>query len=183
MLPPLVEHSIHQLGWRGAMRALSGLCLASVACGAAMIPAPEVREEQEEARSEEAGERKEVKGVRWLLSFVVGQNLASSPNLLLFLTCMAGKLDYSIQLTSTHPHILGDFLATMSLYIPYTHLPDMAIARGVVPPKAAFLISSAGIASTAGRFLAGLACSQLHPLTITLLATAAAALQSFLLSM
>ena len=93
MLPPLVEHSIHQLGWRGAMRALSGLCLASVACGAAMFPAPEVRVEQEEARSEEAGERKEVKGVRWLLSFVVGQNLASSPNLFLFLTCMAGKFN------------------------------------------------------------------------------------------
>ena len=71
----------------------------------------------------------------------------------------------------------------MSLYIPYTHLPDMAIARGVAPSKAAFLISSAGIASTVGRFLAGLACGHLHPLTITLLATAAAALQSFLLSM
>ena len=78
----------------------------------------------------------------------------------------------------------GDFLATMSLYIPYTHLPDMAIARGVAPARAAFLISSAGISSTIGRVLAGLACDQglLHPLTITLLATAAAALQSFLLS-
>ena len=78
------------------MRTLSGICLASVACGAAMFPAPEVREEQEEASSEETGERKEVKGVRWLLSFVVGQNLASSPNLLLFLTCMAGKVNQSL---------------------------------------------------------------------------------------
>ena len=38
----------------------------------------------------------------------------------------------------------------MSLYIPYTHLPDMAIARGVAPARAAFLISSAGISSTVG---------------------------------
>ena len=44
----------------------------------------------------QTGERKEVKGVRWLLSFVVGQNLASSPNLLLFLTCMAGKVNPSL---------------------------------------------------------------------------------------
>ena len=93
VLPPLVEHCILQLGWRGAMRALSGLCLASVACGAAMFPAPDVSTEQEEnqgAGGEQEADRKELKGVRWLLSLVVGEDLASSPTLLLFFTVMAG---------------------------------------------------------------------------------------------
>ena len=112
-------------------------------------------------------ERKQCRGFRYLLSLIVGESLATSPALYLFFTIMA-----------------GDFLATMSLYIPYTHLPDMAISRGVDPAKAAFLISSAGISSTVGRVLAGLLCDQglMHPLTITLVATLMASLQSFLLS-
>ena len=79
--------------------------------------------------------------------------------------------------------MIGDFLATMSLYIPYTHSPDMAVARGVEPRNAAFLISAAGICSTIGRVLAGLLCDQrkLHPMTITCMATGFAALQAFLL--
>ena len=78
---------------------------------------------------------------------------------------------------------MGDMFATLSLYIPYTHLPDMAIARGMEPKNAAFLISAAGICSTVGRVLAGLLCDQgrLHPMTITCLATVLAALQAFLL--
>ena len=116
--------------------------------------------------SAESLPRSECKGLRWLLSLIVGPGLASSDSLLLFLIIM-----------------LGDFLATMSLYIPYTHLPDMAIARGVEPRNAAFLISSAGIFSTIGRVLAGLLCDQqkLHPMTITCMATGMAALQAFLL--
>ena len=150
------------------MRCLSGVCLASVLCGVAMFPARSAgdQEKREEADTVE-GERKECRGFRYLLSLVVGEHLATSPALYLFFTIMA-----------------GDFLATMSLYIPYTHLPDMAISRGVEPARAAFLISSAGISSTVGRVLAGLLCDQglLHPLTITLAATLMASLQSFLLS-
>lgn len=167
VLPPMVEYFIQALGWRGAMRCLSGLCLASVMCGAAMFPARNNQEQEKEEEDVVEGERKECRGFRWLLSLVVGEHLATSPTLYLFFTIMA-----------------GDFLATMSLYIPYTHLPDMAISRGVEPSKAAFLISSAGISSTVGRVLAGLLCDQglMHPLTITLVATLTAALQSFLLS-
>ena len=146
-------------------------CPASVLCGAAMFPArsgedQQKQEEEEDGRAE--GERRECKGWRFVLSLVVGRDLATSSTLSLFFMVMA-----------------GDFLATMSLYIPYTHLPDMAIARGVDPSDAAFLISSAGICSTVGRVVAGLVCDQglLHPLTITLLATAAAATQSFLLAL
>ena len=174
VLPPLVEIFIEQFGWRGALRCLAGICLASVLCGAAMFPArSEVAtdKEEEQQRGGEADQRRErrdCKGWRFLLSLIVGRNLATSSALALFFMVMA-----------------GDFLATMSLYIPYTHLPDMAIARGVDPRDAAFLISSAGMSSTVGRVLAGLVCDQgsLHPLTITLAATAMAALQSFLLAL
>ena len=167
VLPPIVEYFITHLGWRGAMRCLSGLCLGSVLCGAAMFPAKRRAEQDKQEDVSGEAERKECKGFRFLLSLLVGENLATSPTLWLFFNVM-----------------IGDFLATMSLYIPYTHLPDMALARGVAPRDAAFLISSAGISSTIGRVVAGLVCDHgiLHPMTITLLATAAAALQSFLLA-
>ena len=133
-----------------------------------MFPAKRNKESKSEESdiSSESLEDSECKGWRWLLSLIVGTNLASSDSLLLFLMIM-----------------VGDFLATMSLYIPYTHLPDMAMARGVKPRNAAFLISSAGICSTIGRVLAGLLCDQgkLHPMTITCMATGMAALQAFLL--
>ena len=52
------------------------------------------------------------------------------------------------------------------------------MCRGVPPAQAAALISSAGLSSCLGRVGAGLAVDRgLHPLTLTLAATAAAALQ------
>ena len=174
VLPPLVEIFIEHLGWRGAVRCLAGICLASVLCGAAMFPArsevdtDKEEEEQSGGEADQRRERRDCKGWRFLLSLIVGRDLATTSALALFFMVMA-----------------GDFLATMSLYIPYTHLPDMAIARGVDPRDAAFLISSAGMSSTVGRVVAGLVCDQgsLHPLTITLAATAMAATQSFLLAL
>ena len=120
-------------GWRGALQGLATLCLGSIAFGAAMFPAPnqaESSEEQEEVNSEQA-EPVACRGWRWLLSWLVGSSLASSPTLPLFLMVM-----------------LGDFLATMSLTIPYTFLPAMAVAQGISAQDAAFLISAAGISST-----------------------------------
>ena len=123
-------------GWRGALQGLATLCLGSIAFGAAMFPAPnqaESSEEQQEVNSEQA-EPVACRGWRWLLSWLVGSSLASSPTLPLFLMVM-----------------LGDFLATMSLTIPYTFLPAMAVAQGISAQDAAFLISAAGISSTVRR--------------------------------
>ena len=168
VLPPCVETLIAHHGWRGAIRILSAICLGSVLCGAAMFPARRNEEASVElVNTEESVVKAECRGCRWLLSLVVGPGLAGSDSLTVFLMVM-----------------LGDFLATMALCIPYVHLPDMAIARGVEPRNAAFLISSAGICSTIGRILAGLLCDQgkAHPMTITCLATAMAATQAFLLT-
>ena len=40
---------------------------------------------------------------------------------------------------------LGDSLATLSLYIPFTHLPAAVEARGVSPAQASLLISVIGV--------------------------------------
>ena len=50
---------------------------------------------------------------------------------------------------------LADMLSTLSLYMPYTHLPSAVEARGVSTSQAALLISSLGVSSSLGRLLAG----------------------------
>ena len=168
VLPPFVETLITCYGWRWTLRALSGVCLGSVLCGAAMFSPRNKRntsEDNEEVTDTDISQESPT-GWRWLLSLVVGPGLASSKFLPMFLIVM-----------------VGDFLATMSLYIPYTHLPDLAMARGVSSQDAAFLISAAGIGSMAGRVMAGALCDngRLHPMTLTLLATTLAAISAFLL--
>merc|ERR1719319_1714284 len=161
VLPPVVELMVETWGWRSALQALACLCLASTMCGLAMFPAPDtVTSTKEEERLEQTDTPPiECRGWRWPLSFLVGSTLASSPALPLFLMVM-----------------VADFLATMSLCIPYAFLPAMAVTQGIDAQDAAFLISAAGISSTVGRVLAGLLCDQrrLHPMTITLLATSPA---------
>jgi len=169
VFPPFVEFFITNYGWRATFRAMSGVCLGSVLCGLAMFPAKKSSntcEVEEDVSSPDIAEESSLKGWRWLLSLVVGPGLASSTFLPIFLIV-----------------VVGDFLATMSLYIPYTHLPDLAMDRGVSSRNAAFLISAAGIGSTVGRVLAGVLCDQgrIHPMTITLLATTFASIEAFLL--
>ena len=97
-----------------------------------MFPAPNQNtpaSDQEDPRVQI--EPVDFKGWRWVLSWIVGNSLASSPSLPLFLMVM-----------------VGDFLATMSLCIPYTFLPAVAVAKGIGAQDAAFLISAAGISST-----------------------------------
>ena len=50
---------------------------------------------------------------------------------------------------------LADMLSTLSLYMPYTHLPSAVEARGLTSSQAASLISSVGVSSSLGRLLAG----------------------------
>merc|ERR1719154_622739 len=135
LFAPLTEQLVEQLGWRGAMRVLAVACLGCVVCGAAMVPggagSEDVREGEGDVQEEEKVERK-------FLSKIIGSDLASSPALpVLFLLTM------------------GDCLSALSLYIPYTHLPPAAIAVGITPSKAAFLISAIGVTNTIGRLVAG----------------------------
>ena len=102
-----------------------------------MFPAPNHNTPaSDEQDSTEQIEPVALKGWRWVLSWIVGNALASSPSLPLFLMVM-----------------VGDFLATMSLCIPYTFLPAVAVGKGIGAQDAAFLISAAGISSTVGLII------------------------------
>ena len=58
-----------------------------------------------------------------IVSLVLGRELAASPRLPAYLL-------FSV----------ADFLAFCAIYIPYTHLPPLAVAHGVTPSHAALLI-------------------------------------------
>ena len=80
---------------------------------------------------------------------------------------------------------LADMLATLSLYMPYTHLPSAVMSRGLTSAQAAVLISSVGVSSSLGRLTAGWVSDQawLHPVTTLAIAITAATPCLFLLAL
>ena len=80
---------------------------------------------------------------------------------------------------------LADMLSTLSLYMPYTHLPSAVAARGVSSSQAAVLISSLGVSSSLGRLLAGWLSDQAssHPQLVLAGAITAATPCLFLLAL
>ena len=80
---------------------------------------------------------------------------------------------------------LADMLSTLSLYMPYTHLPSAVVARGLTSSQAALLISSVGVSSSLGRLTAGWVSDQawLHPQTVLAVAITAATPCLFLLAL
>lgn len=70
-----------------------------------------------------------------LLNLLLGPELAHSPLLRPFL-CIT----------------LADSLATLSLFLPFLFLPDLAMAAGVPAGQAALLVSVAGLSSSLGRW-------------------------------
>jgi len=137
LFAPLTEQLVEKLGWRGAMRVLAVACLGCVVCGAAMVPGGAGSDVVKEGKGASNGGM-EGRVERKFLARVIGTDLASSPALpVLFLLTM------------------GDCLSALSLYIPYTHLPSAAIAVGITPTKAAFLISVIGVTNTIGRLVSG----------------------------
>ena len=79
---------------------------------------------------------------------------------------------------------LADMLSTLSLYMPFTHLPSAVVARGLSSSQAAVLISSVGVSSSLGRLAAGWVSDQdwLHPQATLALAITAATPCIFLLA-
>ena len=132
VVAPVAQLMLEQWGWRGSMRGLSIMCLACVLCGAVMTPG---------TLTEEVCVNVSTSGIsvnRPCLAGVVGSDLASSPALpvLVFL-------------------VLGDMLATLSLYIPYTHLPSAAMSVGVSASHSALLVSAIGVTNSLGRIISG----------------------------
>jgi MFS family permease len=172
-LAPLSSYVLHRHGWRWVVRTLSGLCLLCTACGALMAPALTgapgmvVATGDREERRRQVEERNEGPPARRILVFALGRELADTNRLATFLLV-----------------VLADFIAFMAIYIPYTYLPPLAIADGILPGDAAFIISVGGISNTLGRLLGGwLSDKRWAPkaLHLALVAILAAAIPSFIL--
>ena len=168
LLAPLTEQMVEYLGWRGAMRILAGACLGCVGCGAAMVPGDAV---QEDPVGVGAGNDSIVVGgkvERPCLAKIIGRELSSSPNLPVMMLL-----------------IIGDCLSSCSLYIPYTHLPPAAMAVGISPSNAAFLISAIGVTNTVGRVVAGWLADKpnINPMLLILVAIMAASPTHYIFSM
>ena len=133
VVAPLAQVMLEQWGWRGSMRGLACLCVSCVLCGLAMTPGtvPSLTKDRSSEGLHGTTERP-------CLARIIGTDLANSSALHVFVLLA-----------------LGDMLATLSLYIPYTHLPSAAIATGVSPTESALLVSAIGVTNTLGRLTAG----------------------------
>lgn len=145
---PLVSALIESMGWRWALRVLAVIALGCAATGLLMRTGPE----------EEVIDDTEIKTEvdepirRPILSLILGPKIANTEHLAVFLLSA-----------------VGDCLAVMALYIPYSYLGGVAEAKGVPPSLTALLISAVGVGSVAGRLLSGWLCDQpwCHPLALT----------------
>jgi len=133
VVAPLAQVMLEQWGWRGSMRGLACLCVSCVLCGMAMSPGNVSSITKDRPNVGLPGTTD-----RPCLARIIGSDLANSSALSVFFLLA-----------------LGDMLATLSLYIPYTHLPSAAMATGVTPTKSAMLVSAIGVTNTIGRLTAG----------------------------
>jgi len=167
VMPPLVQFLLDNYGWRWTFGCLSCLCLACILCGAVMVPIPAPAVEPgEDTANHSQGTRRKKTFLQRVFCFVVSEDLVMSSRFGLFLVALT-----------------GDFLATMALYIPYTHLPKLAESRGVPAAQAAFLISAAGVSNTLGRVLSGWISDKqwIHPLHLTMAVTSIATIPILIL--
>ena len=101
VVAPVTQAMVDTWGWRGAMRGLAIIAASCFFCGMIMKPKTLDQEESSEDNSPSRSSS--------CLGKILGPHMYSSPGLSLFL-------------------ILGvaDMLSTLSIYIPYTHLPSAA---------------------------------------------------------
>ena len=156
-LSPLETLITQTYGWRAAFLSLAGLSLLCSLCGATMTS---VQRQSWHPAQPESPQPPPASSSGWgrLLDLVLEPQLRSSPALRLYLLVA-----------------LADLAATLSLFIPFQHLPAIAAARGLSKADAACLISATGICSTVGRLVSGWLCdrSWLHPLSLTSIAITA----------
>jgi len=136
VLAPLASFLLVQLGWQGAIRVFSGLCLSCILCGLTMKPLP--RQPAPKNTDLDIERKEEGSNSNCLKSVIVS---ACSPKLM-----------------TNVPFLLLSFsnlFATQGLYIPYMFIPALAASRGIEKVDASFLISIVGICNTVGRIISG----------------------------
>ena len=154
-LSPLQTFITQTYGWRAAFLSLALLSALCSVCGASMTRVERQSWQPAQPSSQPPTSSSGSGQCGRLLTVLVDPRLLTSPALKLFLL-VAG----------------ADLAATLSLFIPFQHLPAIAVARGLTKSQAAYVISASGIWSTLGRLVAGWLCdkSWLHPLSLTALA-------------
>ena len=152
-LGPLAGLLLRDLGWENAFRVMGGLC---ACCGAAglLMPTPRANTESEDEVRDD-----DIEVARWKV-IVFGRAVALQQHVWIFFL-----------------YALGDFLAVMALYIPYSCIPELAQFSGISETYAPVLIAAMGLGSVFGRLGAGQLCDQpwVHPLHLTRLALMVAA--------
>ena len=138
VLAPVEQFLLREVGWRWTFFCMGGLCWVCVICAASMTP---VR--QETTSDQESSSTTSPSCLMKCISMFFSRKLLSSPNLSTFLLI-----------------VLGDCVASMSLYIPFTFLPDEASSKGVSLDDASFLIAAMGISSSLGRICSGWLCDR-----------------------
>jgi len=165
-MAPLVSLLVEEYGWRGSLRGLAAISISCAAIGLLMRSRPAASDE-EEGMGDDYEEDEVVVNRRPILTLFLGQKIASTEYLWVFLLV-----------------VVADAMAVMALYIPYSFLGGVAEAKDVSPDLTALLISCIGLGSVVGRLLAGWLCDQpwVHPLSLTRAALALAAPIPFLLA-
>jgi len=163
-LAPITEFILNSYGWRVVFRTFSVMCLGCVVCGLCMFNKKKGADEEDKPPEEaEKPDDTQVEKLRAPYR-VMDPSLYNNPNFPTFLIV-----------------VLADFMAFMGVYIPYTHLPPLALARNISASDAAFLISAGGISNTVGRFLGGWLCDIpfVHPFMILLASVVVSLIPSF----
>jgi len=165
VLAPFSEAILTRFGWRWVMRSFSILCLGCIFCGMCMVPKSAENQDEEDDQPKIQKETSEPEKLRGNYR-VMDPSLFSNPNFPTFLIVL-----------------LADFSAFFGIYIPYTHLPPLALAKNISAEEAAFLISAGGISNTIGRFLGGWLCDlpSLHPFVVAFSSVLVAALPSLII--
>jgi len=182
LLAPLELSLLSAVGWRWTFVCMGGLCSLCVVCGLAMSPV--------ELCPSNTQLRRRRSTVVSFHGVIVDDMMVSSESIENGNSCLhriwsmflSKELLESPGLSTFLLVALGDGVATLALFIPFTFLPDFAMAAGVSSKDAAFLISAAGISSSVGRISSGWICDKpwCDPIVLTTVAVLTAALPSFL---
>jgi len=167
-MAPLVSWVVGEWGWRVGLQVLACITLACSVLALGMKKKDATAQEGETVeKNATSGDKESEPTKRPYLSMVLGKEIAHQEHVHVFLVM-----------------VVADALAVMALYIPYSYLKPVAVAKGVAPQLSAILISAVGVGSVSGRLLSGWMSDQpwCHPLFLTRAVVSLACALPFLLS-
>jgi len=164
ILAPVEQFLLREVGWRWTFICMAGICWICILCGASMTPVKQQNVPDQQAILTSSSSPSCMKKC---ISMVMSKSLLASPFLSSFLLIA-----------------IADCVASTSLYIPFTFLPDEATSSGVSISDASFLIAAIGISSSVGRICSGWLCdrSWCNPAVLTTVVVALASIPLLLFS-